>query len=129
MLHNDDFHATIVKALKKKGWYVNDVCVGKQMNHIEKQALINRMFMGRVNHQVLINCDNNWDLLISIETTDVYMGKKDKRGEKLVETEDDWLENRIDGSDAFDTLCIGVEKSPKFQMRMSGAVTSSFGGH
>ncbi len=128
-LHNDDFHATIVKALKKNGWYVNDVCVGKQMNHIDKQALINRMFMGRAKHQVLINRDNNRDLLISIETAGVYMGRKDKRGEKLAETEEDRLENRTDGSDAFDTLCIGVEKFPKFQMRMSGAVTSSFGGH
>jgi hypothetical protein len=128
-LHNDDFHATIVSGLRREGWYVNDVCIGKQMNHIEKQALINRMLMGRAAHQVLINKDNNRDLLLSIQTAGVYMGKKDKRGEKLAETEEDKLENRTDGSDAFDTLCISVEKFPKLQLRMGGAVVSSFGGH
>lgn len=127
-LHNDDFHGTIVHGLRREGWYVTDVCVGRQMAHIEKQALINRMFMGRAAHQVLINRDNNADLLISIQTAGVYMGKKDKRGEKLAETEEDKLENRTDGSDAFDTLCIGVEKFPRLQLRMGGAVVSSFGG-
>lgn len=126
-LHNDDFHGTIVSALRREGWYVNDICVGRQMGHIEKQALINRMFQGRADHQVLINKDNNRDLLLSIQTAGVYMGKKDKRGEKLAETEEDKLENRTDGSDAFDTLCIGVEKFPRLQLRMGSGVVSSFG--
>lgn len=126
-LHNDDFHGTIVKSLKRNGWMVQDVCIGKQMNHIDKQLLIDRMLKGRALHQVLINQDNNRDLLLSIETAGVYNGKKDKRGEKLAETEEDKLENRTDGSDAFDTICIGVEKFPKAQFRMTGAVVSSFG--
>lgn len=66
--------------------------------------------------------------MLSVQTAGVYMGKKDKRGEKLAETEEDKLENRTDGSDAFDTLAIGVEKFPKVQMKMTGVV-SSFGGH
>lgn len=123
-LHNDDFHTAIKRALKKEGWSVQDVCIGRQVGHIEKQALINRMFQGRANHQVLINRDNNRDLLLSIQTAGVYLGKKDKRGEKLAETEEDKLENRTDGSDAFDTLCIGVEKFPRHQTRMSGIVSS-----
>jgi hypothetical protein len=86
------------------------------------------MFHGRANHQVLINKDNNPDLLLSIQSAGVYNGKKDKRGEKLVETEEDKLESRTDGSDAFDTLCIGVEKFPQFQFRMAMGVVSSFGG-
>ena len=90
-------------------------------------SMIDRMFKGRADHQVLINRDNNRDLLLSIETAGVYNGKKDKRGEKLAETEEDKLENRTDGSDAFDTLCIGVEKFPKLQLRMTGGVVSSFG--
>ena len=85
------------------------------MNHLEKNLLINRMFRGRANHQVLINRDNNPDLIISIESAGVFNGQKDKRGEKLAETEEDKLESRTDGSDAFDTLCIGVEKFPVFQ--------------
>lgn len=126
-LHNDDFHGTILKILKKNGWMVQDVCIGRQMNHIDKQLLIDRMFKGHAKHQVLINKDNNRDLLLSIETAGIYNGKKDKRGEKLAETEEDKLENRTDGSDAFDTLCIGVEKFPKFQLRMTDGVVSSFG--
>lgn len=43
----------------------------------------------------------------------MWNDKKDKRGEKLAETEQDRLEGRTDGSDAFDTLCIGVERFPK----------------
>ena len=125
---NDDFHAVICNVLKLHGWYVNDVCIGKQWNHIEKQLLINRMFQGRAKHQLLFNRDNNPDLLLSIQTAGVYMGKKDKRGEKLAETEEDKLENRTDGSDAFDTFAIGVEKFPTFDINMSGAVVSSFNG-
>ena len=34
---------------------------------------------------------------------------KDKSGEKKPETEEDPLQTRTDGSDAFDTLCIAVE--------------------
>lgn len=128
-LHNNDFHDAIVSALRRNGWYVNDVYVGRQMEHVKKQALINRMLTGRARHRVLINKDNNRDLLLSIQTAGVYMGKKDKRGEKLAETEEDKLENRTDGSDAFDTLCIGVELFPKTQLRMASGVVSSFGGH
>ena len=43
---------------------------------------------------------------------------------KLAETEEDRLEARTDGSDAFDTLCIGCEKFP--QTHFTIAVTSSF---
>ena len=38
--------------------------------------------------------------------------RKDKGGEKLDETEENLLEHRTDGTDAFDTLYIGVEKFP-----------------
>lgn len=127
-LHNDDFAHSIVKAFKKWQWQVKDVFIGKQMNHIDKNMLINRMFQGKLKHQILINRDNNPDLLISIQSAGVYDGKKDKRGEKLVETEEDKLESRTDGSDAFDTLCIGVEKFPVYQGSLSLGLTSFFPG-
>ena len=38
--------------------------------------------------------------------------RKDKSGEKLAESEEDLLEHRTDGSDAFDTLYISCEKFP-----------------
>ena len=83
------------------------------MNHVEKHLLINRAFSGQTSLIPFFNEDNNEYLLISIQTAGVYNGKKDKRGEKLAETEEDKLEARTDGSDAFDTLYIGCEKFPQ----------------
>lgn len=37
---------------------------------------------------------------------------QDKGGEKLAESEEDLLEHRTDGTDAFDKLYIGCEKFP-----------------
>ena len=105
--------ATIVKSMfRRHQWTVREKYIGKPMEHVRKNELINRMFQGRARHQVLINRDNNSDLLISIQSAGVLNGKKDKSGEKLAETEEDRLEARTDGSDAFDTLCIGVERFP-----------------
>ena len=50
---------------------------------------------------------------------------KDKGGEKLAESEEDLLEHRTDGTDAFDTLYIGCEKFPyhdTFSLSMSGVL-------
>lgn len=110
--HNLNIRDTIKHCLKQHQWSIREKYIGKPMSHILKNALINDMFRGRAEHQVLINRDNNPDLLISITSAGVYNGKKDKRGEKLAETEEDKLESRTDGSDAFDTTCIGVEKFP-----------------
>ena len=105
--------ANIVKSMfRRHQWTVREKYIGRPMEHVLKNELINRMFQGRARHQVLINRDNNPDLLISIQSAGVRNGKKDKSGEKLAETEEDRLEARTDGSDAFDTLCIGVENFP-----------------
>lgn len=120
---NTDFYMFIESYLRQHQWYVQKVYIGNPMNHIEKCHLINRMFRGDARHQVLINRDNNPDLLISIQTAAIYNNKKDKRGEKLAETEQDKLEGRTDGSDAFDTLCIGAERFP--QQGSLGAMTFS----
>ena len=125
-LHYNDPHREVLKSLRSMGWAVRDVYLGNPMGHIEKNALINKMLRGRGNLQVLINRDNNPDLLISITSAGVYNGKKDKRGEKLAETEEDKLEARTDGSDAFDVLCIGAETKPVFQG--TGGTTNTYGG-
>lgn len=114
-LHNNDFHKDIEQTLRRLQWSVRPKYIGNPLDHLVKNDLINRMFRGRAKHTVLINRDNNPDLLISITSAGVYNGKKDKRGEKLAETEEDKLEGRTDGSDAFDTLCIGVERFPVAQ--------------
>jgi hypothetical protein len=52
-----------------------------------------------------------------MELTGISLGRngwgKDKAGEKLKETEEDTLEHRTDGTDAFDTLFIGMNKFPQ----------------
>ena len=122
-LHNNDFHKEIENTLRRHQWNVRAVYIGQPMKHIMKNELINRMFRGRANHMVLINKDNNPDLLISITSAGIYNGQKDKRGEKLAETEEDKLEGRTDGSDAFDTLCIGVERFP---VHTQSIITNSY---
>ena len=111
-VNNEDFRWVIINAFKKNGWDVRDVYIGKPMAHPEKQLLVNRMLSGVARLHILINRENNEDLMVSIQTAGVYNGHKDKSGEKLAETEEDRLESRTDGSDAFDTLAIGCERFP-----------------
>ena len=64
-----------------------------------------------------INRQNNEDLILALQTAGVSRGRngfrKDKGGEKLAETEEDLLQHRTDGTDAFDTLYIGCAKFPQ----------------
>ena len=122
-VNNQDFQWVVAHELRKYGWNCRPVYIGRPMNHIEKHLLINRAFAGQANLVPYFNEDNNEYLLISIQTAGVYNGKKDKRGEKLAETEEDKLEARTDGSDAFDTLFIGCEKFPQQSLILS--VTSN----
>ncbi len=122
-VNDEDFRWVISTSFKARGWRVQDVYIGRPMRHMEKHLLINRMFAGKAKLKVMINRENNEDLLVSIQTAGVYNGGKDKRGEKLAETEEDKLEARTDGSDAFDTLCIGCERFPRVAFSMG--VTSS----
>ena len=66
---------------------------------------------------------------VAFETAEVSRGRngfrKDKSDEKLAESEEDLLEHRTDGTDAFDTLYIGCEKFPyrdSFLLPMSGVL-------
>ena len=75
------------------------------------------------------NRSNNEDLILAVQSAGVSKGRsgfrKDKFGEKLAESEEDLLEHRTDGTDAFDTFCIGCEKFPyrdSFVLSMSGVV-------
>ena len=60
---------------------------------------------------------NNDDLILAIQAAGVERGRngfhKQKAGEKLPESEENLLQHRTDGSDAFDTLYIGCEKFPQ----------------
>ena len=111
-VNDQDFRYVIIDELARRGWTVYDRYIGRPMNHIEKMLLINRGLAGQGGLMPLFNEVNNEDLLISIKSAGVYNGGKDKRGEKLAETEEDRLEGRTDGSDAFDTVYIGCTRFP-----------------
>ena len=65
---------------------------------------------------LFFNRSNNPDLILAIQSVGGSRGRsgfrKDKSGENLAEFEEDLLEHRTDGSDAFDTLNIGCKKFP-----------------
>lgn len=126
-VNKEDIRYVVTTQFQKHGWKVKPVYMGNPMKHIEKYLLINRMFKGQTNTQLVpyINEPNNEDLVMAIQTAGVYNGKKDKRGEKLAETEENRLEYRTDGTDAFDTLLIGMEKFPQ-KHTFSMGMTSSF---
>jgi hypothetical protein len=111
-----DFRHTIITEFEHWGWHVEPVPLGNPMHHDEKYNLINLGFAGRNRLTPYFNRQNNDDLILAIQTAGVSRGRngfhKDKGGEKLAETEEDLLEHRTDGTDAFDTLYIGCEKKP-----------------
>lgn len=111
-VNSEDFAAVITHRLEHHGWHVTPTYIGHPMNHAEKHLLINECFAHRRHFTPYFNGEANEALLLSVRSAGVYNGKKDKRGEKLAETEEDRLEGRTDGSDAFDTLLIGVETQP-----------------
>ncbi len=120
---------TFQNDLALRGWRVEAVYLGNPMRHDEKYLLINQGFAGKQRLVPFFNRSNNEDLILAIQSAGVSRGRngfrKDKSGEKLAESEEDLLEHRTDGSDAFDTLYIGCEKFPyhdSFSLSMSGVI-------
>ncbi len=128
-VNDQDFHYNVVKEFERHGWCVESVSLGNPMRHDEKYLLINNAFAGKQRLMPFFNRSNNDDLILAIQTAGVSNGRngfrKDKSGEKLAESEEDLLEHRTDGTDAFDTLYIGCEKFPyhdSFSLSMSGVL-------
>lgn len=115
-VNNIDFRYTIIEEFRRHGWYVADIPLGSPMRHDEKYNLINRGFASLNRLTPYFNRQNNDDLILAIQSAAVERGRngfrKFKGGEKLAETEEDLLEHRTDGTDAFDTLYIGCESRP-----------------
>ena len=128
-VNDQDFHYNVVREFERHGWRVESVYLGNPMRHHEKYLLINNAFAGKQRLMPFFNRSNNEDLILAVQSAGVSNGrngfKKDKSGEKLAESEEDLLEHRTDGSDAFDTLYIGCEKFPfhdTFSLSMSGVL-------
>lgn len=115
-VNDQDFHYNVVKEFERRGWRVESVYLGNPMHHDEKYLLINNAFAGKQRLMPFFNRWNNEDLILAVQSAGVSRGRngfhKDKSGEKLAESEEDLLEHRTDGTDAFDTLYIGCEKFP-----------------
>lgn len=115
-VNDQDFHYNVVKEFERHGWRIESVYLGNPMHHDEKYLLINNAFAGKQRLMPFFNRSNNEDLILAIQSAGVSNGRngfrKDKSGEKLAESEEDLLEHRTDGTDAFDTLYIGCEKFP-----------------
>ena len=125
-VNEQDFHWVVCHEFERHGWQVEDINLGNPMRHDEKYLLINQGFAGKQRLMPMFNRQNNDDLILAIQTAGVVRGRngfrKDKGGEKLAENEENLLEHRTDGTDAFDTLYIGCEKFP---YRDGFAVSSS----
>ena len=115
-VNEQDVRWWVIHELERHGWTVEAVYLGNPMRHDEKYLLINQAFAGRQRLMPFFNRTNNEDLILAIQAAGVSRGRngfrKDKAGEKLAESEEDLLEHRTDGTDAFDTLYIGCEKFP-----------------
>ena len=115
-VNEQDFHWVVCHEFERHGWQVEDVYLGNPMRHDEKYLLINQGFAGKQRLMPFFNRQNNDDLILAVQSAGVSRGRngfrKDKGGEKLAETEEDLLQHRTDGTDAFDTLYIGCEKFP-----------------
>ena len=86
------------------------------MRHSDKYLVLDDCFKGAKHLIPLLNKENNEALIVSISLAEASIGakgfQKNKAGEKLAETEDDLLEYRTDGSDALDTLVLGISLFP-----------------
>lgn len=115
-VNEQDFRWVVVHEFERQGWSCEAVYLGNPMRHDEKYLLINQGFAGKQRLMPFFNRSNNEDLILAVQSAGVSRGRngfhKDKSGEKLAESEEDLLEHRTDGTDAFDTLYIGAEKFP-----------------
>jgi hypothetical protein len=114
---NEDFASVICSQFEKNNWSVTKVYMGNPARHSEKYIIIDQAFKGQKYLMPRINEPNNEALKIGLEQCGTRIGplgfQKDKAGEKLAETEEDLLEHRTDGTDAFDTLLLGMFLYPQ----------------
>ncbi len=109
---DEDFASVICSQFDKNNWTVHRVHMGNPLKHHEKYNIIDQAFKGQKYLLPMLNEPNNEALKLALEQTGVKVGpngfQKDKSGEKLAETEEDLLEHRTDGTDAFDDLMLGM---------------------
>jgi hypothetical protein len=107
-----DFKDVVIEELDKHGWTVHPVNIGKPIAHNLKHLYIDQALKGEKYLLPIFNQEKNGPLIFAMEQTEVKIGKngfeKDKSGEKEPETPENQLQYRTDGTDAWDTLFLGV---------------------
>jgi len=126
----ETFADYVVKTLQHKGWNVYPVYMGQALNHAVKHRYINDGLKGIQYLFPIFNQDNNEELIIAMERTGTKIGfdgfKKDKSDEKNPETNENQLQFRTDGTDAWDDLYLGCVFYP-VETVMSGVVGNQWG--
>lgn len=111
-VNEEDFAAVIQEQFSKNHWKIQPVYMGQQLRQHEKYNMIDQAFKGQRYLLPMFNEPNNEALIMGIQHTGVRIGPrgwtKDKSDEKKQENEESLLEHRTDGTDAFDTLMIGM---------------------
>lgn len=111
----EDFKDVVIHTLSSFGWNVRPVDMGAPMAHEMKYKDINESLAGCAYPAIRLNRENNEALIVALQSAEVSIGykgfRKDKAGEKLSENADNAvrLEYRTDGTDAFDSLFLGVK--------------------
>jgi hypothetical protein len=112
----ETFADMVQDELRKRGWMVEAIYMGKPMKHALKHQYINDGLTGIKYLFPTFNRHNNEFLIPAMEQTGIKVGRngfeKDKSGEKLKDTDEDPLELRTDGTDAWDDLWIGLNFFP-----------------
>lgn len=112
----ENFSEIVINELQSQHWHVTPIYIGQPMRHNLKHQYIDDALTGRRYLFPTFNEQRNEFLLPALEQTGVKIGRngfeKDKSGEKLAESEDDPLELRTDGTDAWDTLFVGTNFFP-----------------
>lgn len=111
-VNDEDFASVITTQFNKHGWKVHGSYMGQQLRQHEKYTIIDQAFKGQKHLMPMFNEPHNEALIMAIQHAGVRIGprgwEKDKSGEKHSEDEENLLEYRTDGTDAFDTLMIGM---------------------
>lgn len=114
---SESFAEIVYAILSRNRWDVEMVFIGKPWKHSVKHQAIDDALKGKKGLFPVFNRGNNPHLLPALELAETKMGRtgfeKDKSGEKHGDTEDDPLELRTDGTDAWDDLFIGLNYFPR----------------
>lgn len=113
----DDIKDTVLKELRKYGYDAVGIDMGQTVSHLERWKAINESLAEISYPHVRINRENCEALILAMENCGTRQGvnglTKDKSGEKLnpdnLDGSSTPVELRTDGTDAFDSLFIGIK--------------------